>query len=193
MDHPWMVAMTGELVQRRLSVVRFEFGFMAAQRAGGRRRPAPRGERLIGEYGAVVEKLLGEANGDGLPVLIGGKSLGGRVASLVAQELHAAGRIAGVVCLGYPFHPAKKPERLRTAHLKTFAPPALIVQGARDPLGSREEVAGYALDPRIAIEWLADGDHDLKPRKRSGLTLEGHMASAAIRISAFAADVAGRG
>ena len=83
----------------------------------------------------------------GPPVLIGGKSMGGRVASLVADDLYAAGRIAGLVCLGYPFHPPNKPEQLRTAHLERLACPALIVQGERDPFGGRAEVEGYPCQP----------------------------------------------
>ena len=74
--------------------------------------------------------------------------MGGRVASMVADELHAAGRVAGLLCLGYPFHPPGRPEQLRTAHLARLATPALICQGTRDPFGTREEVAGYALSDR---------------------------------------------
>jgi predicted alpha/beta-hydrolase family hydrolase len=69
-------------------------------------------------------------------------------------------------CLGYPFHPPGAPERLRTSHLAKIKTPTLICQGTRDMLGSREEVAGYALSDRIELFWLEDGDHDLKPRKR---------------------------
>lgn len=188
MDHPWMNDFAALLVARHLSVARFEFGFMAARRDGGKRRPAPRGDRLVPEYVAAVGALAQET-GDDLPLLIGGKSLGGRVASLAAPELDAAGRIAGVVCLGYPFHPPKKPETLRTAHLATFDCPALIVQGTRDPLGSREEVAGYTLDPRLQLVWLEDGDHDLKPRRKSGFTHAAHLASAADAIAEMAGEV----
>ncbi|MFY0611664.1 MAG: alpha/beta hydrolase [Hyphomicrobiaceae bacterium] len=185
MDHPWMNDFAGLLVDRRLSVARFEFGFMAARRTGAKLRPAPRGDKLVPEYVAAVEALAQET-GDGLPLLIGGKSLGGRVASLAAPELYAAGQIASVVCLGYPFHPPKKPESLRTAHLETFDYPALIVQGTRDPLGSRAEVEGYTLDPRIRVVWLEDGDHDLKPRRKSGFTHAAHLATAADAIASMA-------
>ena len=102
--------------------------------------------------------------------------MGGRVASMVADELHAAGQVAGLLCLGYPFHPPGRPEQLRTAHLERLATPALICQGTRDPFGTREEVAGYALSPAIEILWLEDGDHDLRPRKAvSGFTAAEHL------------------
>lgn len=112
--------------------------------------------------------------------------MGGRVASMIADEVFAAGRIAGLLCLGYPFHPMGKPTQLRTAHLETLKCPALIVQGTRDIMGSAEEVAGYALSPAIEILWLEDGDHDLKPRKAvSGFTAAGHLQTMAAAVAAW--------
>jgi predicted alpha/beta-hydrolase family hydrolase len=122
----------------------------------------------------------------GAALIIGGKSMGGRVASLVVDELHAAGRIAGLACLGYPFHPPKKPEQLRTAHLLALACPALIVQGERDPFGTRAEVEGYGLSPAIRLHWASDGDHDLGPRGGSGFTRKGNLAAAADAVVEFA-------
>ncbi len=184
MDHPWMNDFTALLVARQVSVVRFEFEFMAARRSGGKRRPAPRGDKLVPEYDAAVAALAAQKD-DGLPLFIGGKSLGGRVASLASVALFSAGRVSGVVCLGYPFHPAAKRDTLRTAHLEAFDCPALIIQGTRDPLGNREEVEGYGLDPRIAVHWLEDGDHDLKPRRKFGFTFEAHLATAADAVATF--------
>ena len=119
-------------------------------------------------------------------LLIGGKSLGGRVASLIAEEEHAAGRVAGLVCLGYPFHPPKSPEKLRVAHLAELRTPTLIVQGERDPFGSRADIASYGLSEAITIHWASDGDHDLGPRGASGFTRKGNLAGAADAIAAFA-------
>ena len=118
---------------------------------------------------------------------IGGKSLGGRVASLVADELRDEGAIAGLVCLGYPFHPPAKPENLRTAHLETLRCPTLIVQGERDPFGSRAEVESYPLSPAIRFVWAGDGDHDLGPRGGSGFTRKGNLALAADAVAEFTA------
>lgn len=183
MDSEWMEAVTAAFAAQGLAVARFEFGYMAARRAGGPKKPPPRAERLMDEYRAAVHALSAQK-----PLVIGGKSMGGRVASLVADDLHAAGQVAGLLCLGYPFHPPGKPERLRTAHLETLATPALIAQGTRDPFGRREEVEGYALSDRIELCWLDDGDHDFKPRKASGHTLAGHVAALATRVAEWVAD-----
>ena len=94
--------------------------------------------------------------------------MGGRIASLIADEAN----VAGLVCLGYPFHPSGKPDKLRTEHLNTIKTPTLIIQGERDALGNKDEVAGYELSKKIKIHWLPDGDHSFKPRKASGRTLE---------------------
>jgi hypothetical protein len=93
---------------------------------------------------------------------------------MIADEVGAA----GVLCLGYPFHPPGKPERLRTAHLETLKTPTLIVQGTRDRLGNEEEVETYSLSPSIELAWIGDGDHSFKPRKKSGRTVEQNLAAA---------------
>jgi predicted alpha/beta-hydrolase family hydrolase len=183
MDNGWMNDMAALLAERGIRVARFEFEYMAGRRRGVR-RPPPRADTVLDEYRAVVEQL-GDQDA---PLLIGGKSMGGRVASMVADELHGAGRIAGLVCLGYPFHPPEKPEQLRTAHLLDLRAPTLICQGTRDPFGTREDVAGYTLSDAIELHWLEDGDHDLRPRKAiSGFTYREHLVSAANAVSAFAA------
>jgi predicted alpha/beta-hydrolase family hydrolase len=179
MDTAWMTAVAGKLAERGLRVVRFEFAYMAGRRSGGSRRPPPKVTLLAEEYRAAIAALPGEGR-----LIIGGKSMGGRVASLIADDLHAERRIAGLLCLGYPFHPTGKPETLRTGHLAQLRTPTLICQGTRDPFGTQGEVAGYALSQAIALHWLEDGDHDLKPRKRqTGLTLDDHLSSAADAIA----------
>ncbi|ODT72146.1 MAG: alpha/beta hydrolase [Pelagibacterium sp. SCN 63-23] len=176
MDSAAMTALAGTLADRGLRVARFEFAYMAARRSGDGRKPPPRAERLLPEYLAALDDL-GAVNGR---LVIGGKSMGGRVASMVAEESHAAGRISGLLCLGYPFHPPGKPEQLRTAHLAALRCPTLICQGTRDIFGTREEVATYALSPSIELLWLADGDHDLKPRKAiSGFSAADHLRTLA--------------
>jgi len=117
--------------------------------------------------------------------VIGGKSMGGRIASMIADD---AG-VDGLVCLGYPFHPPGKPEKLRTAHLRDLQTPTLIVQGTRDPFGKPEEVDAYDLSDGIRIVWLEDGDHSFKPRKSSGRTLEQNFGEAIAAIAAFVAGL----
>jgi hypothetical protein len=181
METPFLATVAGLLAERGIATCRFEFSYMAARRQGGSRKPPPKAERLIDEYRAAVKALA-----PGAPLLIGGKSMGGRVASLVADELFAAKRIAGLACLGFPFHPPNKPGQLRTAHLEALTCPALIVQGERDPFGGRAEVEAYKLSPAIRFHWAGDGDHDLGPRGGSGFTRKGNLAAAADAIAAFA-------
>ncbi len=181
MDSNWMNAVAAALAAEGFRVARFEFAYMAGRRAGAGKKPPPKAEKVMEEYRNAVAALDAQT-----PLIIGGKSMGGRVASMVADELHAAGQVAGLLCLGYPFHPPGKPEKLRTAHLADMTTPALICQGARDPFGSEEEAGGFTLSPSIELRWFADGDHDLKPRKASGLTLDGHIATMARAASGLA-------
>ncbi|HMA15237.1 MAG: alpha/beta family hydrolase [Bacteroidota bacterium] len=180
MDTPFMSFFAEGLAARGRRVVRFEFPYMAARRQGGRRPPPDRQPVLLETWRAVIAHLGAET------LVIGGKSMGGRMASLLADE---AG-VAGLACLGYPFHPTGKPERLRTEHLATLRTPCLICQGTRDPLGNAEEVAGYTLSPAIRLHWAEDGDHDMKPRKASGRTADQNWAAALDALDGFFSTLA---
>jgi predicted alpha/beta-hydrolase family hydrolase len=179
MDSASMTATAKALAGAGFRVARFEFGYMAARRASEGRKPPPRAETLNPEYEAAVAELGAKG-----PLIIGGKSMGGRVASMIADDLHVAGKVAGLLCLGYPFHPPGKPEQLRTKHLAGLMTPTLICQGTRDAFGTREGVRGYTLSDKIEILWLEDGDHDLKPRKSiSGFSTADHLKTAAEAIT----------
>lgn len=182
MDSPFMDAIAVGLAARGLRVVRFEFPYMRERRAGRRRGP-DRTPALLTAWAQVIEKI----GPDGL--VIGGKSMGGRIASMVADDSH----VGGVVCLGYPFHPPGRPDKLRVAHLERLRTPALIVQGTRDRFGSRDEVARYDLSERVRLHWLEDGDHSFVPRVRSGRTLEQNMSEAIDAITGFVAELRGEG
>ncbi|SDD62229.1 Alpha/beta hydrolase family protein [Ruegeria marina] len=118
--------------------------------------------------------------------------MGGRVASMIADELFEAHRIAGLLCVGYPFHPIGKPEKLRTEHLKHLRNPTLICQGTRDQFGSKDEFSEYELSSAIQLRWFEDGDHDLKPRKRvSGHTHADHITSMGAAVSAWVEGLVG--
>jgi predicted alpha/beta-hydrolase family hydrolase len=173
-----MADIASRIAARGVRVVRFEFAYMASRRVGVR-RPPPRADTLLDEYRAVLAEVGGR------PV-IGGRSMGGRVASMIAGSLYDAGSIAGLVCLSYPWHPPAKPDQPRVAHLADLRVPTLIVQGTRDPFGSPAEVAGYDLPTSIDVRWLDDGDHDLRPRKAvSGFTHAQHLDTAADAVAAF--------
>jgi predicted alpha/beta-hydrolase family hydrolase len=187
MDSASMNAAAKVLAKSELRVARFEFAYMASRRTAAGRKPPPRAELVMGEYVAAVDALKAQG-----PLIIGGKSMGGRVASMICDDLFAKGRIAGLLCLGYPFHPVGKPAQLRTAHLAELKTPALIVQGTRDPFGTRDEVKGYKLSKQIEILWLEDGDHDLKPRKAaSGFSVADHLATLAQAVKTWTERVVG--
>ncbi|MEA2417036.1 MAG: uncharacterized protein QOI58_3693 [Thermoanaerobaculia bacterium] len=161
MDTPFMTTVARELGERGIRVVRFEFPYMAARRTGGKRGAPDREPVLLNTWREVVAQL-----GGGPRLFIGGKSMGGRMATLVADEL----KVRGAVVFGYPFHPPGQPNKLRTAHLGSMNTPMLVLQGERDVFGTRDDVAGYHLSPQIRIEWIPNGDHSLKPRAKSGTT-----------------------
>ena len=184
MDSASMTAAAEALAGVGFRVIRFEFAYMAARRTGAR-KPPPRAETLNPEYEAAIAEL-----GVSGPLIIGGKSMGGRVASMIADDLHGRGKIAGLLCLGYPFHPPGQPTKLRTAHLKGLTTSALICQGTRDEFGTIDEVGIYGLSGRVEILWLEDGDHDLKPRKTiSGFSAADHLGTMANTVKTWSARI----
>ena len=159
MTHPWMTTVARALGEQGIRVVRFNFAYMDAGRKAPDKPPV-----LLDTWRQVIEE-----HGGGKKVCIGGKSMGGRIASMVADEMG----VRGLVCFGYPFHPPGKPDQLRTAHLETLRTPALILQGTRDPFGTREDVADYRLSKAIRIEWIEKGDHSLKGGLPHAITTAG--------------------
>lgn len=178
MDSPLIDEIAQRLAQRGIAVLRFEFPYMALRREDGRRRPPNPQKQLLECWRTVYAQVRAEVSGI---LAIGGKSMGGRMASLLADELGAD----ALVCLGYPFHAAGKPEKPRVAHLAELKTPTLIIQGERDALGDRPRVSTYELSPAIRLHWLAAADHDLKPLKASGLTHEQHLDTTAELVASF--------
>ena len=176
MDSPFMDTVAQGLAARKIRVVRFEFPYMERRRSDGERRP-PDGHAALRTRWLEVVEGLGRA-GD---LVIGGKSMGGRIASMIADEIGAR----GLVCLGYPFHPAGRPDKLRVAHLETIRTPTLILQGTRDALGNRAEIEGYRLSENVRVEFLEDGDHSFKPRARSGRTEAENLQQAIDSVVSF--------
>lgn len=153
-DSPFFEIVAARLSERGVRVARFEFPYMRRMKSEGRRRPPDRAPVLREAWAHAV----GEVRATGPRRLaIGGKSMGGRIASLVADEL----AVDALVCLGYPFHPPGKPETLRTAHLGAIQTPSRIFQGTRDPFGTRDEVEQYDLASTISVSWLEGAGHDL--------------------------------
>ncbi|MGH8352680.1 MAG: alpha/beta family hydrolase [Pseudomonas sp.] len=178
MDSAFMQRMAELLAERGIAVARFEFPYMAARRLDGRKRPPNPQKQLLEVWRAVYRQVRAQVAG---PLAIGGKSMGGRMASLLADELQAQ----ALICLGYPFHAVGKADKPRVAHLAELRTPTLIVQGERDAMGDRASVAGYGLSEAIRVHWLAAADHDLKPLKASGLSHEQHLNGAADVVAEF--------
>ena len=180
MDSRFMNTVAEAIGGAEVRVVRFEFPYMAARRTSGKRGAPDREPVLIDSWRSVIAKL-----GDAAKIVIGGKSMGGRIASMVADEA----RVAGLVCLGYPFHPPGNPSRTRVKHLEKLRTPALIVQGTRDSFGRPDEVANYKLSKKIRIVWIEAGDHSLKPPARSSGTETQNIASAIEEVQRFIAEL----
>lgn len=190
MLHEFMNELTALLNSLSINVVRFNFPYMDKRALLGKKYPPDRMPKLLACYQEVIAHVVSQSLGNELPLFIGGKSMGSRAAaSLVADpEVLAANfsnKILGVFCLGYPFHPAKKPEKLRLEPLFSATKAILIVQGERDTLGNKDEINAYQLPEHCQCVFLEDGDHSLKPRVKSGFTYTAHMQRAANEISIF--------
>nr|WP_300999880.1 alpha/beta family hydrolase [Halomonas sp.] len=149
------------LAAQGVQTLAIEFAYMQRMQREAKRIPPPRIDRLVEELSQWCDILTRPEGGT---LWLGGKSMGGRAASLLA----ARDRVAGLVLCGYPFHPPNQPEKLRLSHWPLIDCPTVVVQGSRDPFGTQDEVSGYGLAERAHVHWLADGDHDWKPRRSSG-------------------------
>ena len=183
MDSDFMDAMAALLADRQVAVLRFEFPYMAERRATGKRKPPNRMPILLEAWRTAIQQVVDTRAPRRLA--IGGKSMGGRAASLLLAEGDAPKVVSGRVTLGYPFHPPGKPEKTRTDHFGEIAVPTVMVQGTRDPFGTRDDVAGYRLPNGAQVFWCEDGDHDLKPRKASGRTHDQALGEAADAVAGF--------
>lgn len=177
MDSEFMQQLAEKLAEVGLEVIRFEFPYMQKRREDGRKRPPDRMPILL----AHLQKLINEYGCDDLPLYLAGKSMGGRVASMLLELPD----VRSVFVFGYPFHPPGKPDKLRTGHLQTLSKSIHIFQGTRDAMGSHAEVEGYNLPSCVQVHWMEDGNHDLKPRVKSGFTQEMHLNRAVDLIGEF--------
>jgi predicted alpha/beta-hydrolase family hydrolase len=178
MNSDFMENITAKLTNKQINVIRFNFPYMDKRKEDGKRRPPDRMPKLL----ACFEDVLSDTDNQ-LPIFLMGKSMGGRVAATMAERLLSC--VKGVICLGYPFHPPKKLENTRLTPLQESKLPMLIIQGERDALGNKQEVNGYQLPEHCHCVFMPDGDHDLKPRVKSGYTHQQHIESAINEIVRF--------
>lgn len=182
MDHAFMESVAKGLAKKGIQVVRFNFPYMVKRAEDGKKRPPDRAPKLLEAYQAVIAEFA-----DNGPIVIGGKSMGGRMSSLLTEEAN----VAGVACLGFPFHPPGKPEKFKGEHLATLEKPTLILQGERDSFGKKEEFDGFELSSSVQVSFIPDGDHSFKPRKSSGHTELGNIQLAVKHLAEFIFEVYG--
>lgn len=186
MRHEFMEQVSALFNKANINVVRFNFSYMDKRIELGKRYPPDRMPKLIDCYKRVINDIPVNDSKQGLlPLFIGGKSMGSRVAVTIAADDDIAVLIEGVFCIGYPFHPTKKPEKLRLEPLQNTQIPVLILQGDRDTLGSQLEIEQYELSSLCHTIYLPDGDHSLKPRIKSGYTHQQHIETAVNAIVKF--------
>ncbi|WP_417685158.1 alpha/beta family hydrolase [Roseibium sp.] len=188
MDSTFMNKLAAALCAQGIQVARFEFAYMAGRRTGGPKKPPPKADKLIGEFQTALQKVMKDCDG---PLLIGGKSMGGRIAAMLAGGSSLPSRVKGVACFGYPFHPTGKPEaEWRMEPLLEAKRPVQILQGDRDPFGFQAELDAISLPSHVALHYLEDGNHDFGPRGKSPATLDGNISEAAKTVAEFASRLA---
>jgi predicted alpha/beta-hydrolase family hydrolase len=179
--HPWMVAIGDRLATRGFDVVTFDFLYAHA----GRKLP-DRNDVLESTWRAVLDRVRAHPGVHQGRLFIGGKSMGGRIATQVAAA-GGAGDVAGLVLLGYPLHPPGKPDKLRAEHLPRVPAPMLFVQGERDAFGTPDELRPILAGLERATLFVVEGgDHSLATRRRAGAGGDAIFERVADAIGAFA-------
>ena len=175
MDHEFMSQVAAGLASKGIRVVRFNFPYMVKRAEDGKRRPPDRAPKLLEAFEQVIAEHASQT------VVIGGKSMGGRMASMLSENP----MVKGIACLGCPFHPPGKVDKYKGEHLASLEKPCLILQGERDTFGSREECSSFQFSNHVKIEFIPDGDHSFKPRKSSGHTETSNIALAVEHLTQF--------
>ncbi|HEH9419007.1 TPA: alpha/beta fold hydrolase [Aeromonas sobria] len=181
MDHAFLAELSRLLAGPEIEVVRFNFPYMIKRAQDGKRRPPDRQPLLLEHWRQMVREFAHPR------LFLAGKSMGGRMAAELYHDGGDAMNAAGLLILGYPFHPPAKPDSWRGDVLKQIKVPTLLLQGERDTFGSRAELAEFPFSPNVSVHWLTDGDHGFKPRKVSGVSEQENMQYVADTIKHFVA------
>ena len=179
MEHAFLAELSRLLAGPDIEVVRFNFPYMSKRAQDGKRRPPDRQPVLLDHWREMVREFAHPR------LFLAGKSMGGRMAAEISDEIYCEMNAAGLLILGYPFHPPARPDRWRGEVLKQIKTPTLLLQGERDTFGSRVELADFPFSSAVSVHWLTDGDHGFKPRKSSGLCEQDNLQQAASRIRQF--------
>ncbi|WP_421236942.1 alpha/beta fold hydrolase [Aeromonas jandaei] len=179
MEHAFLAELSRLLAGPDIEVVRFNFPYITRRAEDGKRRPPDRQPVLLAHWREMVREFAHPR------LFLAGKSMGGRMAAEISDEIYCEMNAAGLLILGYPFHPPARPDRWRGEVLKQIKTPTLLLQGERDTFGSRVELADFPFSSAVSVHWLTDGDHGFKPRKSSGLCEQDNLQQAASRIRQF--------
>lgn len=182
MDTEFMDTIAQGIAKHSVAVIRFEFLYMQRIRELGKKRPPDSAPKLLAHFVSMIGRVKAELDPH-QRLWVGGKSMGGRVASMVATKPEL--ELAGCICFGYPFHPPGRPERLRVDHFQALHCPTLIIQGTRDPFGKPEEDVETHLSEAMSLRWLDSGDHSLKARKKDLRSTEEQWTEAARWAASF--------
>jgi len=190
-DSGFMVMFASGLAARGVDVMTFNFVYMEQ----GRSVPDQK-HKLESCFRAVIETAVKQRKLKNNRLVIGGKSMGGRIASQVAaiasaEKAPLADEINGLVFLGYPLHPPGAPSKLRVEHLAQVRKPMLFVQGTRDALGTPEEIEPFIKDlrPAAKIHTIEGGDHSFKAPKKFGVPQEQIYETAMNEIVSWAENI----
>ena len=178
MDSMFMNTISDGLNNNGIITFRFEFPYMEKRRSGKNTFP-DKLDVLCDFYKKIyfnIKKINPDKN-----IWLGGKSMGGRVSTLISRSLD----IKGVIVFGYPFHPINKLDKLRLESLQLSGPPILIIQGTRDKFGTITEVKKYKIHKNNTIFWIKDGDHSYNTLKKSGLSSKDAIVQAYNEASIF--------
>ena len=175
----WMGEVTSYFFNHQVKVIRFNFPYMDRRELEGRKFPPDRLPKLQEHFLKVIDQAHKKKLIKG-KLYIGGKSMGARVSTTIEHEL-----IHGAICFGFPFYAPGKPGLERTNKLKECSFPVLILQGERDPFGGKEWISQARLTKNIEFKILPDGNHDLKPRVKSGFTQKENLETAVVEASRF--------
>ena len=183
MEHAFLAELSRLLAGPEIEVVRFNFPYMSKRALDGKRRPPDRQPVLLDHWRQMIEAFAHPR------LFLAGKSMGGRMAAELYQESEDEMNAAGLLILGYPFHPPTNPDRWRGEVLKQIKTPTLLLQGERDTFGTRAELADFPFSSAVSVHWLTDGDHGFKPRKSSGVSEQENLRQAAGQIKNFIATI----
>ena len=171
------------LADAKIPSLRFNFPYMAAGRRSPDRPPVL--EAAVRDAAAL---LATQAKVAPERIVLGGRSMGGRICSMVVADGLPS---AGLVLLGYPLHPPGNPEKLRIEHLPKITVPCLFVSGTRDAFGTPDELKRHAkkIKGKVTWHWIETGDHGFKPLKASGLTPASALDAAAQAVVSFVTNL----